>query len=839
MVIVCNHTLYPNANDDESKRPYEEHFKRFPYDLSSFQKYAIEAILLQQHVLITAHTGSGKTLPAEFAIEHLVAQGKKVIYTSPIKALSNQKFYEFTNKFPHISFGLFTGDIKTNPEADVLIMTTEILMNRLFNQSITNEDVLQFQMDFENELAAVIFDEVHYINDADRGQVWEKAILMLPDHIQMIMLSATLDKPERFAEWIESNHPNKQVYLCPTNHRVVPLVHYGYITMGEHEFKLIKDKTLKERLRTLIKEPIMLQDSKGKFYAQGYDQIKEVRTVLDKQRIRINRKFCLNQLARHLKTKNMLPAIAFVFSRKNVESCAHELTTNLLEDDTKVPYIVQKEAEQIIRRLPNYEEYLRLPEYVQLIKLLEKGVGIHHSGMIPILREIVELCISKRYIKFLFATESFAIGLDCPIKTAIFTGIMKFDGDLDRTLHSHEYTQMAGRAGRRGIDTIGYVIHCTNLFRTFPSSVEYKLMMGGKPPSLVSKFKIDYNLILNVLKSNPDVNLESMVSFVSKSMLFGDMAIEIHHQRNTYLDCTEVFENMKQEAENTLKTPRGLCAVYRDHIASMQFCQPKKKKQFLKKMEELSAEYPNIEQDSFLLEDIEKQEKLVKKEREILETLEKHVENQVLRICKYMEQEKFLTIESDKLIATTNGSICSHIAEVHGPIWVTCMIDKWNYFEEFTPKQIVGLLSCITDVKVNSDYDISIPQVNDEFLRARLLEMKGMYLLYEQEEGERGIASGIRYEDAFQFNIVAESMEWCDCTTEEQCKMFINERLMPKEISLGDFTKAIMKVATAAKELRGLYELEWCRTQTEWLHKLSQIEEMVLKYIATNQSLYV
>ena len=108
MVIVCNHTLYPTANDDESKRPYEEHFKRFPYDLSSFQKYAIEAILLQQHVLITAHTGSGKTLPAEFAIEHLVAQGKKVIYTSPIKALSNQKFYEFTNKFPHISFGLFT-----------------------------------------------------------------------------------------------------------------------------------------------------------------------------------------------------------------------------------------------------------------------------------------------------------------------------------------------------------------------------------------------------------------------------------------------------------------------------------------------------------------------------------------------------------------------------------------------------------------------------------------------------------------------------------------------------------------------------------------------------------
>lgn len=835
MVVICD-SFYPTASDEK----YKQYFDQFPHDLSSFQKYAIEAILLEQHVLITAHTGSGKTLPAEFAIQHLVSKGKKVIYTSPIKALSNQKFYEFTNRFPHISFGLFTGDIKTNPEADVIIMTTEILMNRLFNQSINNENVLQFQMDFENELAAVVFDEVHYINDPDRGQVWEKAMLMLPDHIQMVMLSATLDKPERFAEWIETNHPTKEVYLCPTTHRVVPLSHYGFITMGEHEFKLIKDKVLKERLRKLTKEPILLQDHKGKFSAQGYDQIKEVRTVLDKQRIRINRKFCLNQLAKHLKTKNQLPAIAFVFSRKNVESCAQEMTTNLLEDDTKVPYIVQKEAEQIVRRLPNYEEYLRLPEYVTLIKLLEKGVGIHHSGMIPILREIVELCISKKYIKFLFATESFAIGLDCPIKTAIFTGITKFDGDFDRALHSHEYTQMAGRAGRRGIDSVGYVIHCANLFRSFPSSVDYKLMMGGKPPSLVSKFKIDYSLILNIIKSTPDVSIESVVSFVSKSMMFDELAIHIHHQRNAYLDMKEELETMKEQI-NTMKTPRGLCAVYRDHLAAMHVCQPKKRKQFTKKMEEMAEQYPDIDKDAYTLESIEKQEKAVKKEKNDLDAIEKHVEDQVLRICKYLEHEELITMENDgkNIHATVNGSICSHIAEVHGPIWVTCMINKWNYFEDFTPKQIVGVLSCVTDVKVHSDYDISIPVIKDEFLKSRLLEMKGMYLLYEQEEGERGIHSGIRYDESFQFTIVDEAMKWCDCETEEQCKMFINESLVKKEISLGDFTKAILKIATCARELRGLYELEHCRTQTEWLYKLTQIEEMVLKYIATNQSLYV
>ena len=305
-------------------------------------------------------------------------------------------------------------------------------------------------MDFENELAAVIFDEVHYINDADRGQVWEKTILMLPDHVQMIMLSATMDKPDRFATWIEKNHSNKKVFVCPTNHRVVPLSHYGYVAMGEHEFKQIKDKATQQQMRKISGKPIMLKDHKGKFYVEGYHEIKRTIEQIEKQRARINRKFVLNNLVKYLRDNDMLPAICFVFSRKHVELCAKELTTPLLEDDSKIPYNVDKESKQILRRLPNYEEYMRLPEYIELVGLLEKGIGIHHSGMIPILREIVELFISKKYIKVLFATESFAIGLDCPIKTTVFTNVTKFDGDHDRILHSHEYTQMAGRAGRRG-----------------------------------------------------------------------------------------------------------------------------------------------------------------------------------------------------------------------------------------------------------------------------------------------------------------------------------------------------------------------------------------------------
>lgn len=833
MVIICN-TTYPTDS------PFNRHFERYPYELSSFQKHAIEGIVNNNHVLITAHTGSGKTLPAEFAIEHWVGQGKKIIYTSPIKALSNQKFYEFRMKFPHISFGLFTGDIKTNPEADVLIMTTEILMNRLFNKSLEKESAMDFQMDFDTELAAVVFDEIHYINDVERGHVWEKTILMLPDHVQMVMLSATLDKPEHFAKWIEDSHKTKQVILCPTTHRVVPLTHFGFATMGEHDFNNIKDKIIQARMRKITNKPILLKDSQGKFSMSGYNELKEIRDHVDKTGRRVNRKYCLNQLSKYLKENDMLPAIGFVFSRKNVEMCAKEMTTSLFDDDSKIPYTIQYEASQIIRRLPNHEEYTKLQEYVELMSYLEKGVGIHHSGMIPILREIVELFISKKYIKLLFATESFAIGLDCPIKTAIFTGLTKFDGHEERYLEPHEYTQMSGRAGRRGIDTFGNVIHCNSLFRRMPSHTEYKNMMEGKPPKLVSKFKIDYGLIMNVLKATPDtlVKLDKIVAFVGKSMMFDELREETAKQEICVRDSESSLERLNGQIANN-RTSLPIATKYQELLATIASeGQQKKRKKIQMELDSMKETNRDIEKDVLLLERVQTHVLQVAKEKEHLSYLSNYVHMQVLRICIFLENQGFLKIEELSHIRTLEtGLICSHIAEIHGPIWVTCMISKWDYFKEFTPKQIVGVLSCITDVKIKEEC-VDTP-IKDPFMKKKVSELKDMYILYGLEEERRYINTGIHYEDAFHQNIVEESMAWCDCGSEEECKLFIAQRLSVKEISLGDFTKAILKIATVAKELRGLYELVCCNTQTEWLYKLSQVDGLILKYIATNQSLYV
>jgi superfamily II RNA helicase len=213
-------------------------------------------------------------------------------------------------------------------------MTTEILMNALFHRVVEDsiQGELSFQMDIERELGCVVFDEVHYINDAHRGQTWEQTILMLPLHIPMVMLSATIDQPDKFAEWIENrqNTKSKEVYLASTNHRVVPLTHYGFFATTETPFKATKDKALHEKIRSATNRLIPLKTPTGQFQDAGYLTLQNMTTLYDKYEWRMKRQFVLNKLATHLRDAEMLPAIVFVFSRKAVEQCAHEITTNLL-----------------------------------------------------------------------------------------------------------------------------------------------------------------------------------------------------------------------------------------------------------------------------------------------------------------------------------------------------------------------------------------------------------------------------------------------------------------------------------------------------------------------------
>lgn len=859
MVKIC-----PETYDNDAT--YQEHFDMFPYELSPFQKYAIEGIVSGNHILVTAHTGSGKTLPAEFAIQYFKQKNKKVIYTSPIKALSNQKYYEFSKKYPDITFGLFTGDIKTNPEADVLIMTTEILMNYLFTsvsesaklilgtdlgfplqaslatgnspqtsnqQSNTTE--LNFQIDIQTELGCVVFDEVHYINDKERGQVWEKTILMLPEHIQIIGLSATIDNPEGFAQWIENRYQEgKQVYLASTNHRVVPLSHYGFMTVTEAIFKIVKDKDVQKQIKDHTNTLIDLQSSGGKFQELGYNTLKKYTKLLEDNHVRINRKHTLNQLALFLRDRDMLPAIAFVFSRKNVEAMAKEVTIPLLEDDSKIPYTTSRECEQIIRKLPNYLEYLQLPEYVTLVGLLEKGIGIHHSGMIPVLREIVELFIAQKKIKLLFATESFAIGLDCPIRTAIFTSLTKFDGQNERYLLAHEYTQMAGRAGRRGIDTVGHVVHCNNLFKV-PSLNEYKTILGGIPQTLVSKFHISYDLILNLLK-NGATTLPEMYDFCEKSMIKG----ELDKENNGF--CIKVAEleaavEKKKEVIRLKPTPLEVCRQYLCVEETFKTSVNKKRKECERSMTTLKDQHKNILKDIVAVRELDNLIIDLNQEQQSLEYNQSWINRNVDSICQLLETSGFI-ITDEGLKTTLLGKIASSLAEVH-PLIMTVMLLDTKYFEKMDSKQLIGLFSCFTDVKIAAELRASITRCTDESLNNIVRKIQVLYETYEKSELELNVYTGIRFDELLMFDMIQYSMDWCSCTTEQECKYFIQAIISEKGISVGDFTKAMMKIVTISRELENVCETVFAGSQVDLLYKLQQIEGLVLKYVLTSQSLYV
>lgn len=827
MVKIC-------SNEYENDEKYAEYFNRFPYPLSPFQKHALEAIIEGHHVLVTAHTGSGKTLPAEFAIQHFTSIGKKVIYTSPIKALSNQKYYEFTKKYPEISFGLLTGDIKTNPDADVLIMTTEILMNYLFvcNKDASEEKQagLQFNIDVQKDLGCVVFDEVHYINDKERGQVWEKTILMLPPHIQMVMLSATIDNPAGFAEWCERGQTDKHVYLASTNHRVVPLSHYGFLTTTEAIFKVVRDKSIQQMIRDTTNTLIPLQDHKGGFQDAGYRNIVKVREILDNNYVDMKRKNVLNQLSLFLRDHDMLPAIAFVFSRKHVELCAKDITVPLLDDDSKVGYTVRRECEQIVRKLPNYQEYLQLPEYNQVVGLLEKGIGIHHSGMIPILREIVELMISKKYIKLLFATESFAIGLDCPIRTAIFTSLTKFDGSSERYLMAHEYTQMAGRAGRRGIDTVGHVVHCNNLFNV-PTLNDYKTMLGGVPQKLVSKFHISYSLILNLLKNGQTSGFDK---FSEKSMIRNEIQKSIQGDKNYMEELSEKL-NKRWQTINMSKTPKEVCDQYIDLETRLKVAVNKKRKDIDREMDKIRNEYRTLVDDVQKVKELALMDSEYNKQKDSIEYMDNFIKNQTDSVCQIMVEHGHLNTMGEEYELTMLGVIASNIAEIH-PLPISKIMSENGYFSDFTSKQLVGLFSCFTDVKIPSDQRASIPLIADYLLKKTIQDLVALYGSYEDKENLLDVRTGIRYENAMIFDMIQYSMDWCDCQTEEECKYFIQTVISEKEISIGDFTKAMMKIVTVAKELMNVYETLGA---IDLMYKLNQIEGMVLKYVLTSQSLYV
>ena len=815
--------IYDGIFTNELEEKYHSYFECISHELSDFQKYSIKSIVDGHHSLVMAKTGCGKTVSADFAIQYFVNQGKQVIYTSPIKALSNQQFYNFSRKYPNISFGIFTGDIKFNPMADVIFATAEIVNNFFMNTNTMND----FQMDV-NKLGCLIIDEVHFFLNKERGHVWENTILMLPKHVQMVMLSATLDNPMKFASWCEELDISRKVSISSMKNRIVPLIHYSFLTTTESIFKKVKDKNIQSTIRQNTNELMLLQVDNN-FMDSTYNKIKQMTNHFQNNRVFIKRNFVINQLLSLLKKDDLLPALLFAFSRKNVERIAKDITVNLLEDDSKIPYTIREESFQIMRKLPNFQEYLNLPEYDELMKLFEKGIGIHHSGMIPVLRELVEIFISKKYIKVLVATSSFSIGLDCAIRTTVFTSLKQYDGKNESYLLPHDYTQMSGRCGRRNIDVQGYVIHCNNLF-SLPSLREYKEILSGKLQKMISQYHISYHTILNMIPNT----MECMIKNVEKSMMGQDNKNEIvFYDRELQLVLDKKSE--KEQMMNSLKTPVFVMTEYNDLSIllnnSNSNIKEKKRKEIEKRIGSFIEEYKSCVRDTKIYNEyiLFKNNLFITIQEQ--EQRKKVISHQIQSICTILQSRDYIT---DQYTLCNIGNFAKNINEIHPLQTSECMFDD----HDITLKEIAAIYSCFTNIRVKNDVKKnSLDESTPHWIKLKLEYISSLYHSMEQKEQEENLDTGINYENRIHYDLFYEIQLWVDAKNEIECKEVL-QKVQSKGISIGDFSKAILKISAIG------HEISFCHGKNNGLsdkiyHILSQLDSVLLKFVCTNQSLYI
>jgi superfamily II RNA helicase len=449
------------------------------FTLDKFQEDAIKAIEQDHSVVVSAATGTGKTLIADYVINKAIEEGVRAVYTAPIKALSNQKYREFKELYGS-KVGMLTGDVVINPGADILIMTTEIYRNMLVEKS---PDVAQIKY--------VIFDEIHFINDIERGTVWEESIIFSPNEVRFLCLSATIPNYRQFADWISSI---KEHTVDTVNYmkRAVPLNHQFYdSTLG-----ITTIENIKSQIDHLPK--VSRQDS-GRGGRSGHGG-----RGGNKQRSNAplpNH----TELIKELEESGKLPAIFFSFSRNLCEKRAKELAkkkTFTTPDQRK--FIVEFFNDHMNDSIKNMHSTRELKE------VIVKGIGVHHAGMLPKLKEIVELLFDKGLISVLYATETFAVGINMPAKTVCFGSLEKYDGISFRLLNSKEYFQLAGRAGRRGIDTVGYAISLID--RNHPENLpKIAQLVTGDTEPIISRYNLSYNTILNLRKHYDDAQIQVLL----------------------------------------------------------------------------------------------------------------------------------------------------------------------------------------------------------------------------------------------------------------------------------------------------------------------------------------
>ena len=801
-------------------KPIEIPDHPYTFKLDPFQENAIYAISKDENVLICAKTGSGKTLIGEYQIYHSLKKGKRVFYTTPIKSLSNQKFYDLKHQFKDATVGIMTGDIKFCPDAQILIMTTEILRNLLYKKGTTTEHLGLTASISMDDVDAIIFDECHYINDIGRGKVWEETIILLPPQINMVMLSATLDHPEYLASWI-GVLKQKPVHLIETHYRIVPLTH----NVLSYDNKLIQIMDAKDNYYEKHYTD-WLNGNQKEYYANLAHQRKVIDAKSNGQKGGIEGKvhsssftYRINETIKMLEKEELLPAIFFILSRKQCESYAKKIETTLLtsSDIASVKHII---SFHLHRYMTNLE---KVPQYHQLYELLVRGIAFHHSGLLPLLKEIVEILFSKGYVKVLFCTETFAVGLNMPTKTVIFSGFTKYD-DLKggmRMLRNDEYIQMGGRAGRRGKDDKGIVIYLPDKEPVTPHDM-YTMMKGARPP-ITSRMDFHYDFILKTMQTSQKGESLKWLQIMEQSYWFQQQQKEVSiykidlHKVTREIQELELEEPYATECRKRYELEKD---IKKATNATRKDIQRKldtvKNKQNGPKWNKAWTDFHKIMTLKIKQEEIQyTYNTLVNHESTIEPILE------FLKEMGYIKHTNKHNLTSDDL--TLKGILATEINEGHQILMTELYTQEILHL--ITGDELVIILSCFQEKSESDPFlsDLKIPS----HLHTILKKIDEFAYTYKEIEEKIGYPIDGYWDISTQ--MIEPICRWMEGE---------NASVICAEYSLfeGNFIRCITKCANMLDEWLAM--ATYCQ-HTDQIDKIIEVRQRIIRDVVTSDSLYL
>jgi ATP-dependent RNA helicase HelY len=760
-----------------SKFPKTNRFaESFPFELDPFQIEACHALEDGKGVLVAAPTGAGKTIVGEFAVDLVINSGGKCFYTTPIKALSNQKFQELSYKYGDDKIGLLTGDTSINSEAQIVVMTTEVLRNMIYSNSSTISD-----------LRYVVMDEVHYLADKFRGAVWEEILIHLSDAVQVISLSATVSNAEEFGEWLQTVRGDTEVIVSEI--RPVPL--YQHVLFGNRLIDLFGDnQKLNPELTRLER------DTYRQIKGNWRDKPKGPKSLMR------------SEIVEKLDREGLLPAITFIFSRNNCDAAVRQcLAAGIRLTNSEERREIRSAITRNMKNLA--EDDLVVLGYYEWADALERGIAAHHAGLLPAFKVTVEELFQKGFVKAVFATETLALGINMPARTVVLEKLSKWNGEGHVAISPGEYTQLTGRAGRRGIDIEGNAVI---LWNNDLDSTSVGGLASTRTYPLKSSFKPTYNMSINLISqfgsNRARTSLESSLAQFQADKAVVGLAKQI---RKNELVRDDLYRQVECHAGNFMEY-----AAMRGEIKKLETDGRRSKR----KRQEVEEEIGNIrkrlkQHPSHSCPDRENHARLTERAQRLqreIDGLTERINSRTNVIAKRFDRikvilDKFGYIDND--VITKSGKL---LAKIYGEtdLLISESIQA-GVFNTLAPADLVSVISaCIYESR--NDEAAKVPRGD---VQLALAIVSKIYAKIHDAESDMNLEP-MRAPD---FGFCWASHKWASGHS-------LTSILKGSELTVGDFVRAMKQIIDLLRQLRSAApELQAIIDQS-----LKQIDRGVIAY---------